>query len=100
MTLSDLVAGGLMLLGIAFFVTGTLGLLRFPDIYTRLHALTKADNLGLGFTILGIALSNGSVLFALKLVFIWALVMLSSAAASQLIAERMLRDDVQPWTKL
>lgn len=99
MTLSDAIAVGLMLLGIAFFVTGTLGLLRLPDIYTRLHALTKADNLGLGFTILGLALSNGSVLFAIKLLFIWALVMLSSAAASQLIAERMLAENVAPWTK-
>jgi len=38
----------LLLAGAVFFLAGTLGLLRFPDVYTRLHALTKADNLGLG----------------------------------------------------
>ena len=36
-------------IGLCFFITGTLGLLRFPDVFCRLHALTKADNLGLGF---------------------------------------------------
>jgi multicomponent Na+:H+ antiporter subunit G len=46
----------LILLGAFFFLAGTLGLLRFPDVYTRLHALTKADNLGLGLTVLGLAL--------------------------------------------
>ena len=37
-----------------FFLAGTVGLLRFPDTITRLHALTKADNLGLGLIILGL----------------------------------------------
>jgi multicomponent Na+:H+ antiporter subunit G len=39
----------LLLVGAFFFFAGTVGLLRFPDVYTRLHALAKADNLGLGF---------------------------------------------------
>ncbi|MGY4331752.1 monovalent cation/proton antiporter MnhG/PhaG subunit [Bradyrhizobium sp. LB7.2] len=41
--------------GAFFFLAGTVGLLRFPDTLTRLHALTKADNLGLGFVVLGVA---------------------------------------------
>lgn len=41
-------------LGAVFFLAGTLGLLRFPDTLTRLHALTKADNLGLGLVVLGL----------------------------------------------
>ena len=40
--------------GAFFFLSGTVGLLRFPDPLTRLHALTKADNLGLGLVVLGL----------------------------------------------
>ena len=40
--------------GAFFFLAGTVGLLRFPDPLTRLHALTKADNLGLGLVVLGL----------------------------------------------
>ncbi len=39
-------------IGLCFFITGTLGLLRFPDVFCRLHALTKADNLGLGLSLI------------------------------------------------
>jgi multicomponent Na+:H+ antiporter subunit G len=72
--------------GVFFFLAGTVGLLRFPDTLTRLHALTKADNLGLGLVVLGLLLQVDSVLAGLKLLCIWLLVLLSGASASQLIA--------------
>ena len=72
--------------GVAFFLSGTLALMRFPDLYTRLHALTKADNLGLGLVVTGLVLHAGSVAVALKLLLIWLLVMLASASVSHLIA--------------
>ena len=46
--------------GVLFFISGTVGLLRLPDIYTRLHALTKADNVGLGFIVLGLSIQSES----------------------------------------
>jgi len=82
-----IVAGGF------FYLAGTVGLLRFPDAYTRLHALTKADNLGLVFVVLGLLPQVGSVLAGLKLILVWLLVMLSSAAVSQLIARSVRRQD-------
>lgn len=87
----------LITLGLVFFIAGTLGLLRFPDLYTRLHALTKADNLGLGFISAGLALYSGSWLATLKLLLIWILVMISSAVASHLIAQAALRKGPEPW---
>jgi multicomponent Na+:H+ antiporter subunit G len=72
--------------GAFFFLAGTVGLLRFPDSLTRLHALTKADNLGLGLVVLGLLPQAGSVRDGLKLVSIWLLVMLAGATVSQLIA--------------
>jgi len=72
--------------GAFFFMAGTIGLLRFPDALTRLHALTKADNLGLGLIILGVLLRVAEPLIALKLVSVWLLVQLSGAIVTQLIA--------------
>jgi multicomponent Na+:H+ antiporter subunit G len=72
--------------GAIFFLAGTVGLLRFPDALTRLHALTKADNLGLGLVVLGLLPRADGTLGALKLVVVWLLVLMASATVSQLIA--------------
>jgi len=77
--------------GAAFFLAGTVGLLRFPDALTRLHALTKADNLGLGLVVLGLLPRVDGVLGGLELVAIWALTLLAGAAVSQLIARAAQR---------
>jgi multicomponent Na+:H+ antiporter subunit G len=77
--------------GAFFFFAGTVGLLRFPDSFTRLHALTKADNLGLGLVVLGLLPQVDSVSGGLKLVCIWLLVQLSGATAGQLIARTLHR---------
>ncbi len=84
--------------GAAFFVAGTIGLLRFPDLYTRLHALTKADNVGLGLIVLGLAMQSASITAALKLIVIWLLVLLASSSAGHLIARAALRNGIRPWT--
>jgi len=75
-----------VLAGAFFFLAGSVGLLRFPDSLSRLHALTKADNLGLGLVMLGLLPRAGGLLAALKLVFVWLLVLLASATVSQLVA--------------
>ena len=79
--------------GAFFFFAGTVGLLRFPDSFTRLHALTKADNLGLGLVVLGLLPQVDSVSAGLKLVCIWLLVQLSGATAGQLIARALHRGE-------
>ena len=78
--------------GALFFLAGTVGLLRFPDSLTRLHAFTKADNLGLGLVVLGLLPQANGLLSALKLVSVWLLVQLSGAIVTQLIA-RLVRQD-------
>jgi multicomponent Na+:H+ antiporter subunit G len=78
--------------GILFFLAGTVGLLRFPDTLSRLHALTKADNLGLGLIVFGCVLQAGGFLAALRLIAIWVLILLGGSAVSQLIARRAYRD--------
>jgi len=82
-----------------FFLAGSVGLVRFPDVYTRLHALTKADNLGLGLTIAGLALHAGSWIVVLKLVLIWLLVMGAGATSCYLVAHAAYGSGVKPWEK-
>lgn len=82
----ELFAGLLILLGAGFFVVGTVGLLRFPDTFCRLHALTKADGLGLALVCLGAAILAGTAGDAARLVLIWLFVALSSATCSHLVA--------------
>ena len=79
--------------GVFFFLAGTVGLLRFPDTLTRLHALTKADNLGLGLVVLGLLPHVSGPLAALKLICVWLLVLLAGATASQLIARVARRSE-------
>ena len=81
--------------GAFFFLAGTVGLLRFPDSLTRLHALTKVDNLGLGFIVVGLLPQVDGLIGGLKLILVWLLVQLSSAMAAQLIA-RVARDERRP----
>ncbi len=75
--------------GAFFFVAGTVGLLRFPDSLTRLHALTKADNLGLGLVVLGLLPLTENALAAFKLILIWALVLVSGGSTAQLIGRAL-----------
>jgi multicomponent Na+:H+ antiporter subunit G len=89
----------LLLVGTGFFLAGTLGLLRFPDVYTRLHALTKADNVGLGMVVAGLALQAESWAVAGKLLLIWLLVLLASASVGHLVARTALRKGIKPWQR-
>jgi multicomponent Na+:H+ antiporter subunit G len=82
--------------GAFFFLAGTVGLLRFPDTLTRLHALTKADNLGLGLIVLGLVPRFDSGFAAVKLIAVWFLVLLASAVVSQLIARAARQGRLQP----
>lgn len=95
----DLISAALVLIGAFFYGAGTLGLLRFPDVYSRLHALAKADNLGLGFVLLGLALQAESLAAALKLLLIWPLALAASSAVSYAIARRADQLGIPPWEK-
>ncbi len=95
--LIDILAAVLLLAGAVFFFAGTLGLLRFPDVYSRLHALAKADNLGLGCVLAGLALQADSVAVAFKLLLIWPLVLAASGAVGFAIARRAHRRGIAPW---
>ena len=97
MSPTELLTTLLLLVGAFFFLAGTVGLLRFPDVYSRLHALTKADNLGLGLLLAGLALQADSWAQVGKLFIIWLLVLLASASVAHLVADSACRRGRKPW---
>ncbi|GMV44920.1 MAG: hypothetical protein AMXMBFR66_03180 [Pseudomonadota bacterium] len=72
--------------GALFFLAGSVGVLRLPDLLSRLHALTKADNLGLGLVVAGLMLQAANVQEVLKLLLVWLLVLFASSVACYLVA--------------
>ncbi len=99
MTPADGLTALLLLAGGVFFFAGTVGLLRFPDVYTRLHALTKADNVGLGLMVAGLAVQAESWAVVGKLVLIWLLVLLAGASVAHLVAAAARQRGIEPWRR-
>lgn len=95
----EIISAGLLFAGAFFYLAGTLGLLRFPDVYSRLHALAKADNLGLGCIVFGLALQAESVAVALKFILIWPLALAASAGVGYAIARRADSLGIAPWRR-
>ncbi len=92
MILVDILAALAIVAGAGFFMAGTIGLVRFPDLFCRLHALTKADGLGLALICLGAALLAGSAGEIARLVLIWLFVVLSGATCAHLVARHARTD--------
>lgn len=86
--MSDLFSVIAISAGALLFLAGTAGLLRFPDALSRLHALTKVDNLGLGLVAAGLAPQLG-LWPAAKLFCVWLLVQLSGAIITQILARSL-----------
>ncbi len=86
MSLTDAVSTILLAVSLFFFTAGTVGLVRLPDLHSRLHALTKADNVGLGFTVLAVLLHATSWTAGFKLLLVWLLVLAAASNVCFLIA--------------
>ncbi|RYZ03838.1 MAG: sodium:proton antiporter [Alphaproteobacteria bacterium] len=87
--MADLLAsigGGFVLIGVALSVLGAFGILKFPDVYTRIHAASITDTAGASLVLLGLCLIAGISLVTLKLVFIWMFVMLTTPVAANALA--------------
>jgi multicomponent Na+:H+ antiporter subunit G len=105
MTVLSILTIILVLLGLFFFVAGTVGVLRLPDFYARLHAAGKCDSMAAVLMIIGIALYNlesfsfGALLVSAKLLLIAGFVFITSPTATHAITEAALVLGVKPWKK-
>jgi len=86
MSLLDLLSTLFLAASLFFFTAGTVGLIRLPDLHSRLHALTKADNVGLGFAVAAVLLHSPSWTSAFKLALVWLLILAAATNVCFLIA--------------
>ena len=78
----DVLSWVLLLGGSAFTITGGIGVLRFPDVYTRAHAASLTDTLGAGLILIGLMLQGGFTLVTVKLVLILVFIAFTSPTAT------------------
>lgn len=95
-TVIDLASWALILSGSFFTVVGAFGLVRMPEIFTRMHAASVTDTMGVGLLILGMGLQAGFTLVTLKLVFLLALFFFTAPVVTHALAQACLHEDVQP----
>jgi monovalent cation/proton antiporter MnhG/PhaG subunit len=89
----------LALVGALFFLAGTLGLLRLPDFYARVHAATKCDTVGAGAILLALAVHVAPHPEALKLIALLVLVLLSSPTSGHALARAAYDTGLKPWRR-
>lgn len=77
-----------MLLGAFFLLVGTVGLIRLPDVFSRMHATTKSDTLGLGLVLLGLIIYQGFEIASLKILLIIIFLWLANPTAAHFIARK------------
>lgn len=99
MNVSVWVGDALVALGVAFVLIGSIGVLRLPDFYSRAHAATKPDTLGLVLAMLGLAVRHGVSVNSAKLLLIVLFVFLANPAAAHALGRSAARSGVQPWTR-
>ena len=95
-----------IVIGVFFFTTATIGLLRFPDFYTRMHATGKGDTLGALLILAGLALYNlhhgfsvDAILVSIKILFIALFIFIANPTATHAITKAGLDCSVKPWEK-
>ena len=87
----------LLWVGVAFLGLGAVGIVRFPDLYTRLHAMGKSDTLGAVLSLSGLALIHGTGPAGLKVVLVVLFVAIANPAATHAIGRAAWVSGLAPW---
>jgi len=92
-------AYGFFILGLFFVTFGVIGLMRFPDLYTRIHPAGKAGTAGVLSIFIGLMIYSGFTALTLRLVLITLFILITSPVASHVIARGALESGIKPWQK-
>ncbi len=92
-----LAGGGLVAAGALLAIIGALGVLRFPDVFTRIHAASITDTGGASLVILGLGLIAGLTPLTLKLLLVWVFIILATPAAANALANAAFGSGEAPW---
>ena len=85
-----------ILIGAFFIISGAIGILRLPDVFTRLHGASMIDTAGAGFLILGMILQAGWTLESLKLLIVLAIFFFTLPVAGHALSQAALRAGLKP----
>jgi multicomponent Na+:H+ antiporter subunit G len=85
--------------GLFFMLVGMIGVLRMPDLFTRMHAAGMTDTMGAGLLILGMCFQAGLGLVLVRLLLIYGFLIFTSPISSHAIARAALSSGVVPYTK-
>jgi multicomponent Na+:H+ antiporter subunit G len=89
----------LMALGLFFMIIGAVGLLRFPDFYTRAHAVGKCDSLGEGLLVLGFVVYEGFSFTTIKLLLLVLFIFVLPPTATYAIVHAAYQRGLKPWVR-
>ncbi|HOB06504.1 MAG TPA: monovalent cation/H(+) antiporter subunit G [Methanoculleus sp.] len=99
MRLLNTLASIFIIVGLFFMVVGAIGLLRFPDLYTRVHATGKCDTMGEGMMLLGFILYEGASLLTVKMLLLVLFIFITSPTAVHAIMNAAHTCGTEPWEK-
>lgn len=95
--MSETIVIVLLIAGGAFAAIAGIGLLRFPDVLMRMHASTKAGTLGVGLSVVGVAIYYADDLITTKAVLIVLFILLTAPVAAHLIGRAAYRTNTPLW---
>lgn len=99
MSAVDVLSWSSLVVGGSFVLIGGIGVVRFPDLFTRMHAASLTDTLGAGLILIGLMLQAGFTLPLAKLVLILLLILFTSPASTHALAKAALHGGVRPWMR-
>jgi multicomponent Na+:H+ antiporter subunit G len=95
--MTDWLSGALLIVGATLALLASIGVLRMPDVFTRMQASTKASTLGLGCLLAGLAIRNPEVAFVVRALSIAAFMLLTTAVGAHVIARAAARGGAPLW---
>ena len=99
LSIIDIISTVFIVAGLFFMTTGALGLLRFPDFYTRLHATGKCDTLGEVLVIVGCIIYQGWSFISIKLLFLMVFIFIANPVGTHALMKAAYVTGVKPWKK-
>lgn len=83
--------------GVFFMIVGAVGVVRMPDVYTRLHAAGMTDTMGAGLLLLGMCFQAGPTLVLVRLILVYAFLLFTSPIGTHALASAALSGGVEPY---
>lgn len=99
-TITNLLTVMLLVVGAFFMLAGTIGFVRFPDFYSRMHATGKCDTLGEGLMLVALIVYGGATFVSVKILFLIAFILLANPTSTHAIAKAAYDVGLEPWKKL